>query len=69
MAILPRKQVFNKNQSLLIEILYPQIVRKLETIWVNQVSQSYFILCSAIGGNNVWQSTTGGRYHTYIFNS
>jgi hypothetical protein len=33
---------------------------EIGTIWVNQVSQSYFILCSAIGGNNVWQSTTGG---------
>src|SRR5271156_2028210 len=33
---------------------------ELGTIWVNTVSQSYFILCSSIAGANVWTSATNG---------
>jgi hypothetical protein len=33
---------------------------EIGSIWVNTVSQSYFILCSSIGGVNTWTSTTGG---------
>lgn len=33
---------------------------ELGTIWVNTVSQSFFILCSSGSGTNVWTATTGG---------